>query len=100
MYRAAGTPLVACASAGPAAHVVDGVDGLLTPIDDVAALRDALARVLSDEVLRQNLITNGFETYSQSFTPEAVTAQWIAFYKSVEQNAGLTALKDGNKFAA
>ena len=97
---AAGTALVACASAGPAAHVVDGVNGLLTPIDDVAALREALARVLSDETLRQSLIANGFETYSQGFTPEAVTAQWIAFYKSVEQNVGLTALKDGNKSAA
>jgi hypothetical protein len=97
---AAETPLVACASAGPAAHVVDGVNGLLTPIDDVAALREALARVLSDEALRQSLIANGFETYSQDFTPEAVTAQWIAFYKSVEQNVGLTALKDRNKSAA
>ena len=97
---AARTALVACASAGPAAHVVDGVNGLLTPIDDVAALREALARVLSDETLRQSLIANGFETYSQGFTPEAVTAQWIAFYKSVEQNVGLTALKDGNKSAA
>jgi glycosyltransferase involved in cell wall biosynthesis len=91
---AAGTAFVACASAGPAAHVVDGVNGLLTPIDDVAALREALARVLSDEALRQSLIANGFETYSKDFTPEAVTAQWIAFYESVEQNVGLTALKD------
>ena len=79
---------------GTCRHVVDGVNGWLTPIDDVAALRDALARVLSDESLRQSLIANGFETYSQGFTPEAVTAQWIAFYKSVEQNVGLTALKD------
>jgi glycosyltransferase involved in cell wall biosynthesis len=97
---AARTPLVACASAGPAAHVIDGVNGLLTPIDDVASLRNALAGVLSDEALRQGLITNGFEAYSQGFTPEAVTAQWIAFYKAVEQNVGLTELKDRNKSAA
>jgi hypothetical protein len=97
---AARTPLVACASAGPAAHVVDDVNGLLTPIDDVAALSDAIARVVSDDALRQSLIANGFEAYSQGFTPEAVTAQWIEFYKTVEQNASLTALKDRNKSAA
>jgi glycosyltransferase involved in cell wall biosynthesis len=97
---AARTPLVACASAGPAAHVINGVNGLLTPIDDVAALRDTLARILSDDALRQSLIANGFETYSQEFTPETLTAQWIAFYKTVEQNVGLTVLKDRNKCAA
>ena len=97
---AAKTPLVACASAGPAAHVIDGANGLLTPIDDVDALRDALARILSDDALRRSLIANGFETYQQGFTPEAVTVQWIAFYKTVEENVGLTALKNRNKFAA
>jgi glycosyltransferase involved in cell wall biosynthesis len=80
--------------------VIDGVNGLLTPIDDVLSLREALARLLSDEALRQSLIANGFETYSQGFTPEAVTARWIEFYETVEQNVGLTALKDRNKFAA
>ena len=82
---AAKTPLAACASAGPAAHVLDGVNGLLVPIDDVAALRAALARILSEETLRQNLIANGFETYRQSFTPEAVIAEWIEFYKGVSR---------------
>ncbi len=97
---AAKVPLVACASAGPAAHVADGVNGLLTPIDDISALRNALARVLSDDALRRGLISNGFEAYNQGFTPEAVTGEWIDFYTAVERNAGLTAPKGVSKSAA
>ena len=40
---AAGTPLVAAASQGPAALIEDGGNGLLVPVDDVAALAAAVA---------------------------------------------------------
>jgi glycosyltransferase involved in cell wall biosynthesis len=80
---AAKTAFVACTSAGPAAHVTDGVNGLLAPIDDVAALQQAIARVIADEGLRRSLIENGYNTYLRDFTPEAVAARWIAFYRAV-----------------
>jgi len=80
---AAGTPLVACASAGPAAHVEDGVTGLLTPIDDAPALNAALRRALDDQDLRRRLTTQGYAAYIKDFTRESVTRQWIAFYKSL-----------------
>ena len=50
---ACGTPAVATAIAGHADAVVDGESGLL--VDDVADLAPALARVLSDDVLRSRL---------------------------------------------
>ena len=37
---AAGTPLVAAASQGPAALIEDGANGLLVPVDDRAGARD------------------------------------------------------------
>jgi glycosyltransferase involved in cell wall biosynthesis len=96
---AANTPLVACASAGPAAHVTDGVTGLLTPIDDVVTLRSAIGRVLSDAALRHDLIANGYNAYQKEFTAEAVTAQWIRLYKSVERDTGENG-RSWNNFAA
>ncbi len=81
---AARTALVACASAGPAAYVKDGVNGLLVPIDDAVALRNALARAITDEALRNEIIEDGYATYLEGFTPEAVTAQWIEFYRGLE----------------
>jgi glycosyltransferase involved in cell wall biosynthesis len=84
---AAKTAFVACASAGPAAHVTDGVNGLLTPIGDAGALRNAIFRIISDNGLRQDLIENGYKAYLQDFTPEAVTKRWIDFYAAVEGDA-------------
>jgi glycosyltransferase involved in cell wall biosynthesis len=80
---AARTPLVACASAGPAAHVADGETGLLTPIDDAPALASALARTLVDDALRSKLIEGGWRTYNDGYTREAVTRRWLAFYASL-----------------
>jgi glycosyltransferase involved in cell wall biosynthesis len=82
---AAGTPLVACASAGPAAHVENESTGLLTPIDDVRALTAALRRALDDEELRRRLVAKGYAAYIKDFTRESVTRQWIEFYKSLIQ---------------
>ncbi|MDE1901621.1 MAG: glycosyltransferase [Alphaproteobacteria bacterium] len=79
---AAGTALVACASAGPAAHVQDGVTGLLVPIDDADALARALRRALDDEPLRRALIAQGYAAYIKDYTREAVTRQWMDFYKN------------------
>ena len=80
---AAKTPLIACASAGPAAHVEDGVTGLLTPIDDAPALQAALRRALDDKPLRDRLIAQGYDAYIKDYTREAVTRQWVQFYKSL-----------------
>jgi glycosyltransferase involved in cell wall biosynthesis len=77
---AAGTPFVAARSAGPAAHVQDGEDGLLVPIDDVKALADAMTKASEDDGLRQKLIANGRASYERDFTPEAVTRHWLQFY--------------------
>ncbi|MDX9689949.1 MAG: glycosyltransferase [Proteobacteria bacterium] len=78
---AAGTPFVAAMSAGPAAHVLDGENGLLVPIDDVDALTSALRRVIEDEPLRRRIIVNGFDTYSRTYTRKAVTERIIALYQ-------------------
>ncbi|HYC15050.1 MAG TPA: glycosyltransferase, partial [Stellaceae bacterium] len=51
----AGTPVVASASAGPAALIRDDETGLLVPIEDAAALAAAIGRLAGDVVLRQRL---------------------------------------------
>jgi glycosyltransferase involved in cell wall biosynthesis len=86
---AAKTAFAACASAGPAAHVTDGVNGLLTPIGDAGALKNAIVRILSDDGLRRDIVENGYKAYLQDFTPEAVTKRWIDFYSAVERDARL-----------
>jgi hypothetical protein len=80
---AARTALVACASAGPAAHVEDGATGLLTPIDDAPALAAAIRRVLDDNALREAMVEGGYAAWRQRFTREAVTRQWLDLYREI-----------------
>lgn len=77
------TPFVATSADGPKAYVTDGEDGLLVPIDDVAALANAMVRAATDASLRFRMIEGGYASYAKSFTPEVVTASWIQLYKDL-----------------
>jgi len=90
---AAQVPLIACASAGPAAHIDNDVNGLVVPVDDAPALAAAMRRVLDDEDLRRRLIANGLNTFTAAYTREAVTRQWLDFYQSVINERSIR--KDG-----
>lgn len=82
---AAHTPLVACRSAGPAAHIDHEQNGLLVDIDDAAGLAAALRRVIDDAPLRARMIEHGYQTYRATYTREAVTQRWISFYRSLKE---------------
>lgn len=76
-------PLVACASAGPRAHVRDGENGMLVPVDDVGALRHALRAVLDDESLRARIVAGGYADYEAGYTRAAVTRRWLEYYRRI-----------------
>jgi glycosyltransferase involved in cell wall biosynthesis len=80
---AAGTPLVAAASQGPAALIEDGSNGLLVPIDDAPALAAAIGRLVADPALEARLIERGRADYHKDFTREAVTRRMIALYTEI-----------------
>jgi glycosyltransferase involved in cell wall biosynthesis len=59
---AAGTPVIATDVGGVAEVVVDGVNGLLVPSGDSAALAGAVRRFFSDDELRARLRANAAES--------------------------------------
>jgi glycosyltransferase involved in cell wall biosynthesis len=73
---AAGRPLVTTASQGPSCYVENGVNGLVTPIDDSDALASAMRRVMSDAGLRASLAAAGQAKYRQAFDKQAILSQW------------------------
>lgn len=79
---AAGLPVVASAAGGPSELIVDGVEGLLTPPSDVAALADALRRLRADPVLRLRL-GEAAALRSLEFTPERAAAQLLEVYRGI-----------------
>ena len=71
-----GLPVIAGASKGPAALVNDGQDGLLIPLEDPAALTQAVQTLLGDAGLRARVIAGGRARLEHEFSPDAVVAQW------------------------
>jgi glycosyltransferase involved in cell wall biosynthesis len=80
---ATATPLIAAASAGPAAYVKDGENGLLVPIDDAPALAAAVRRVLGEEGLSNRLIAGGKRTFEETFTRDKIVQAWLEFYRGL-----------------
>jgi glycosyltransferase involved in cell wall biosynthesis len=81
---AAGKPLVVADAAGPAATVTDGENALLVPRDDVAALRDAIRRILEDAETAHILVENGRRAYEARFTRQAFVRSAMALYEKIK----------------
>jgi glycosyltransferase involved in cell wall biosynthesis len=74
--RAFGCPVIAAAVGGIPTSIDDGVDGLLTPPENSAALAAAILRLANDRPLRDRLIAAGIERARRS-TVDAFADQMI-----------------------
>lgn len=84
---AAGVPVVSTNIPVVNELICDGVDGLLTPYDDQAALTAAILRLLDDTPLRKRLVAGGRRAMIERFDPQQLTAQVIAVYEQVRADA-------------
>ncbi len=76
-------PLIAAASAGPAWLIDTEQDALLVPVDDSAALAAAITRLCGDPALAERLAASGYEKFSQHYSREAITAQYLQMFEEV-----------------
>jgi glycosyltransferase involved in cell wall biosynthesis len=75
---AAGIPLVATDSLGPGLLVRHQENALLVPVGDARALSDAIKFVLVEKDAAAAMTAAGRAAYEASFTPERLTAQYLA----------------------
>ena len=80
-----GRPVVASAVGGLRDLVVEGETGLLVPPGDVAALRDALERLLADAPLRRRLGTAARERVRACCSWELVTDSTLRAYEDASR---------------
>jgi glycosyltransferase involved in cell wall biosynthesis len=80
---ASGRPLVASDIPGCRAIVIHGKTGLLVPPGDVAALADALVRLIGDRELRGRMGAAGRELVLKKFTQSQINAQTTAIYEQL-----------------
>src|SRR6266545_7238969 len=76
-----GRAVVASSVGGLLDLVVDGETGIVVPPGDVAALREALGRLLEDRELRLRMGAAGRRRVQEHFSWDAVTAATIATYR-------------------
>ena len=77
---AAGLPAVVSDVPGNRDVVEHGRTGLVCPVDDAAALAEALERVLGDERLRTALGTAGRRAAAERYGIDEVAARYVALY--------------------
>ncbi len=65
-----------------------GETGLVIPPGDVEALREALARLLADPELRNEMGKRGQERVAAEFTPERMASRTMALYREILTERG------------
>ena len=85
---AAGLPVVSTAAGGIPFIVTDGVDGLLVPVGDAAALATAALRVVREPELAVRLTAAARARAAGSYSWDAVRLRWLALYRRLVTGAG------------
>lgn len=78
-------PVIAAAAAGPRTLIAPDRDGVLVPLEDPAALAEAIAGVRDDPERAAMLARNGRARYEADFAATPVLARWRQFLAQVEK---------------
>lgn len=87
--HAAGKPVVAARATGNVDAVLDGETGLLFPTGNVIALTQAVARLLQDQELAQQLARNGHQRVKREFRQEHIWKALNQEYLRLLQSKGM-----------
>ena len=74
-------PVVAAAAQGLQQLIVDGVDGLLTPVNDSRALADTIREINGTRA--RSLAEAGWERYRKSYSEATVVSQYLDFFRTL-----------------
>lgn len=77
----ASRPVVALAAAGPTELIAQNESGIVTPLEDDAALAAALARVLADPAFARRLAMAGRQRFERDFMQASVLATWQRLFE-------------------
>jgi glycosyltransferase involved in cell wall biosynthesis len=69
---------------GPRHVIADGRDGLLVPDGDIAAMTDALDRLIADSTLREELSTAGLDS-ARRYEPRALRRRWLRLFDQLAE---------------
>ena len=76
-------PIVATNSQGPGEVIENGVTGLVTPVDEVAPLADAINQLLRDPARRAQLAEQAFAHYQAHYSESVIVKQYNDLYRDL-----------------
>jgi glycogen synthase len=78
-----GKPVVALAAGGATEIVRNGADGFLVPPDDVAALEQAISKLVADHAMREAFSRNARMRYLDRFTDRGMAEETIREFRDL-----------------
>lgn len=81
----AGKPVIGCNAGGMPEVIEHGVNGLLVPPGDAAALAEAIVALLSDAQRRQCMGQAGHKIYAERFTARAMAQASLPLYRRAQE---------------
>lgn len=76
-------PVVATATAGPAALIEDGRSGLLAPAEDAESLARAISTLLADPARAAEIAEAGYAAYGADYAEGSVVARYCEFFERI-----------------
>jgi len=76
----AGVPSVSTRSEGPDWYMRDGIDGIITAIDDHAAIAASLNRIREDHELAASFVINARSRLVEFFSKDAVVDEYLRVF--------------------
>ncbi|MDP2928834.1 MAG: glycosyltransferase family 4 protein [Candidatus Omnitrophota bacterium] len=76
-------PCVASATGGICDIVKDGINGILTPVGDSAAIASAILKILSDSALKNNMAERSRDFVKNKFSIDVMADKMIDLYERV-----------------
>lgn len=72
-----------CPCGGPRMVIEDGINGLLTPVDDVEQMAAAIDELLRDDAKKNQFSMKGKETSVDLLNPEIIYSKWEKYLYSI-----------------
>jgi glycosyltransferase involved in cell wall biosynthesis len=77
--------VVSTATAGPKELIQHGRTGLITPIDDVDAMANALHQLADDAILRSHMVSQASQQLTLHYSEAAVVKMYADFYRAISR---------------
>ncbi|MBI4838813.1 MAG: glycosyltransferase family 4 protein [Nitrospirae bacterium] len=79
-------PVIATGCAGPKEIIEDGADGIIVPVNDEGALKNAVLKLAASPELRDRLAKNGRKKAEQIYNLEAAARRWLTVLETVHKS--------------